>query len=516
MFCTTQGLKSLNLQTNKQPEQKVTAVTPCQICLTDITPAELDNTNLLCTNKSLDLASYPTAPNVVAHGRCVSRLYLDWRQGPSDMRLPNCPRCKKTLAANVTQKYVPVSELLHRYHTNLLRQQLHNNYDETMYEKTVEKSLGEAIVASVRENPDHIATLLTLKNFDIIAKYTVCTDKEVFAAITDYCPKLRFKERLQLLNHFADDSSFNCPAKIPLDYAIINGILSPLPPSDLPELGRGTYLTLAKYTPLTEPTNPVLTALVDMACGDLSLDNLANVYQTLEQEAIDTQSPPYPIQENIQFLGQPPHDELKRASILALGTFNRKLNALQNSPTHIQLTNISTLNTLRKHPCKTIRALSADTWLSLSFQRPTAQACLNALINKLASSKGLNAEDMDTLSRILKQQSLRNNLERLPAFAQAVLAYPRQGQGVRYREILFNPCKTFQHIRLHQHARNAVKHWLKTSEKSTLASNSAANEPEPKDEQPTTEIEDAAAARDYLGKYASPKIKKLIQHNAIT
>lgn len=465
----------------------LSAQAQCRICLSDITPTQLDSNTLYCDKQSQE----STGPSAVAHSKCVASLYHAWRLSDTHMRLPHCPQCQTPLSEMITRRFVSTPNLIQQY-------QKSSRTDFTQRFNTDEHNaleyMGNTIMANIRARPSEISVLLGANTFAILARHTQMDDHAIFAALTEHCGKLDLKHRLTLLQRFFELVPFSCRAKIPLEQALVKGVLSPLTPRDARLAGRDTLLTLVTQPSVASPTQPLLTALIDLAFEQTDLLSLANLCHDLQHDADRNILMDYAAMETIALEPQHTQQELQRASTLAFDAFTRKLGALQQSPQHLQLSHIQDLYALRKHPLKAIRQLSKQTWLALSTQPPTDEICLRMLSKKLASSRGLNTQDMETLKRIIYQFNTEQAQKRLPTYTQAVLAYPRQGRGVRQKDAFMKPLSTVANSYLHRQSRQAIKNWLEVAP--TVAAFSA----------------DEVEALQYLSEFAPGAVKQQAQN----
>jgi len=198
--------------------------------------------------------------------------------------------------------------------------------------------------------------------------------------------------------------------------------------------------------------------VLDTVCKPLTLSQLATLSHDFHEEADRTYLANHPMMADFHFEGEPSHRQLTQARNLALEGYARRLSQLTDPNTVPSRKALQQLNKLRKHPYTHVRHLSKTAWNTLANRHPTDTLCLNILTKKLGSTKGLSVKDMAKLETLIHRSDddHQKPIAEQSAYTQVVLAYPRQGKGLRSRDILFRPMATLRSRALIQEARSAI------------------------------------------------------------
>lgn len=447
----------------------------CSICLTDITPATpgMADDTLYCGRQ---IASTPaqtlpdqytsqtSAAPAIAHGDCVKALYQAWQSSPRDMRLPHCPQCQQPLSQAITLANVSQTDLLRRYKISK-RHNVEGSHAEDLH------YLGDTILLGAKKDPRKLAQLLAHKKLALIATHAKPEDQQLFKYIERFSAAQPIAERMKLLIEFYRQMPSDTAVSQHIEVALTKGLLAPLSQQEQANHSHQSILALAIHTPHALLNHPIIFAVLDTLCEQLTLSQLAQLCYDFHEEADRTYLANHPMMADFHFRDEASHRQLMQARNLALQGFKQRLAELTDPNGVPSMQSLRHLNKLRKHPYEPVRHLSKSAWNALANRHPTNTLCLHILTKKLGSAKGLSARDMGSLETLIhravdpRQQSLSENF----ADTQVVLAYPRQGKGLRQRDVLFQPFATLRNRSLVQQARAEIPPLLATlGEKETL------------------------------------------------
>lgn len=449
------------------------ALPECAICLEDIEPCTpgQDDTTLYCNNlpTTNNLADDGVitpdgtqAPIAVAHGGCIKQLYQSWLHSPADMRLPHCPRCTTVLSAAVTLKQLSLPEMLERYATI---------QDSRLRQQQAEKlnHLGEAILSCLRDpaqgaipfpiqnaiqdnghNPLQRIQVLNLYLLLVVATHAKTEDDAVFHRLSQRISRLPQQEIIKLLSFYAAKIALDTPVDHMIEIALGEALRASIPGRNTKDVAYDVILGLTEHARTRSSQNRISSAIPNALCQTLSLTQLVQMLEELDRasQEILREYVPHPSYPAAQMPAE--FYQYNRAFDLLLAGFENKLTR-PNAPASPRT--IAQLNRLRKHYNMDIRYASRRVWSVLAQRAPTDKICFDTLINKLSSHKGLSAKDMRLLEQSIQQveTSTQRSLAESEPFAQAVLAYPREGKGLRPRDMVFHPFKNFHNrIRIHE------------------------------------------------------------------
>lgn len=469
MLCSNQQtlIKRTNEQLSLQDKHAATIednrpLPDCAICLEKIepcTPKQRD-TSLYCSNQldqnrvedsqsDQDKSVYRSG--AIAHGHCIKQLYQSWKSSDGTMRLPHCPQCTNTLSSEVTLAHVSANTLLNIYRKTSEKKST-ISIDKLSY-------LGQTIMHGIRSKHSLQGLNVNRALLSVIAMHAKPEDAALFSALQDAIASMPQADILKSLSYFSKNLVADTPVTHKIRNALINALVNTVDGHKTKTHAFNILWAFSTASPETSDNRTAPTAILDALSQKMTVTEMVELHETTQKRALEKYlSNPYHAGPHNRQI-PPSFYKLHWVCANLLIALERKLTQTDG---RFPVETLEMLNKHRKHDNNQIRQICKKAWSDLAAREPTAQQCFDILVNKLASPKGLSAKDIGLLENAIHRLTDTGQLSlgHVAPFAQAVLAYPRQGHGLRERDVLMHPFSSFRNKSLTQQAKDAIVPFL--------------------------------------------------------